>query len=54
MGDPACAEMIESAQQIVANVNAEPFMHLTGAAIGEALKQARMEAVSDWLSKTYS
>lgn len=40
------ADDLEAGFEIVSNISAEPFMHLTGAEIGKALKQARLEALA--------
>lgn len=44
-GDSHGAESLLTGFDIVSNITAEPFMHLTGAEIGKALKQARLAAL---------
>jgi Poly A polymerase head domain len=45
------ADELELGFEVVSKINAEPFMHLTGAEIGKALKQARLEALAKVLGK---
>ncbi len=41
------ADELEVGFDIVSNITAEPFMHLVGAEIGKALKQARLAALAE-------
>lgn len=45
------ADDLEAGFTVVSKINAEPFMHLTGAEIGKALKQARLEALTEMLGR---
>jgi hypothetical protein len=45
------ADVIDDAHEVVSRISAEPFMHLTGPAIGAAIKHARLTALREELGE---